>query len=249
MAAEKDYRPHRPYDAPLPIDDIRLVHSITDPATGETKEVIVDSMEFRPRAVRAADSDDKAYIRIPAGKTYPIFEDGVQTGETEVRDETQVLEGYRLRMVRYIPGLDVEINSVEKSRDEDAFEEPYNDDDTLLIQTEEETFVPPLTTTPMPASVIDELRNKYSRFRTRHEDEYLQARADQVREKEVAMEKRERMMRTPLTELSDRRAKVSREIEDERELGEDVLAKIGEAMVRSEMKRAEAWRQRREVVS
>jgi large subunit ribosomal protein L24 len=249
MAAEKDFRPHRPYDAPLSIDDIRLVHSVTDPSTGETKEVIVDSMEFRPRAVRAAESDDKAHIRIPAGKSYPIFEDGVQMGKTEVKDETQILDGYRLQMVRYIPGLNVEIKSVQKSHDEKAFEEPYHDDDTLLIQTEEETFVPPLTTTPMPASVIDELRNKYSRFRTRHDEEYLQAWAEKARRREVAMERRERTMRTPLTELRDRRVLVSREAEAERELSDDVLAKIGEAMARSEMKRRQAETLRKELAA
>ena len=45
--------------------------------------------------------------------------------------------------------------------------------DTPRITTELETWHPSLGMPPFPISVIDELRGKYSRFRTRHTDEYI----------------------------------------------------------------------------
>lgn len=48
------------------------------------------------------------------------------------------------------------------------------DGDTLRIDSEAETHYPRLTSPPMPASVLDELRNKYSKMRRRHEQGFLQ---------------------------------------------------------------------------
>lgn len=55
-------------------------------------------------------------------------------------------------------------------------DEPTNQDeasDTLRIDVEEKTFLPTLLRPPMPLSVIDELRNKYSKFRDRHDDDWV----------------------------------------------------------------------------
>lgn len=57
-------------------------------------------------------------------------------------------------------------------------EEPaYEDEesDTLRIKVEEQSFLPTLLRPPMPMGVIDELRNKYSVFRTRHDESYVAA--------------------------------------------------------------------------
>jgi len=99
--------------------------------------------------------------------------------------------------------------------------------DTLRISVEEETFRPYLLERPMPASVIDELRNKYSRFRTRHDWEY-----EQKKEAETARgEKRKELskaMRTPLQELRDVRAK--EKALNEKDLSNEQLARIGEVI-------------------
>jgi large subunit ribosomal protein L24 len=231
MAAEKDYRPIRPYDAPLKMDDVRLVHSVTDPKTGETREVIVDSMEARRRIVVGTEDNS---VRVQAGKSLPIYEDGKVVAYTEAKDHAYRLRGYKQETVRIIPGLETEIVKVvdERALEDEAYEEPYYDDDTLLITVEEETFVPPLTTTPMPGSVIDELRSKYSKLRTRHDDEYLEARAEKDIEKEVVMEKRERLMRTPQQELRERRDALIKEEVEKRELSGNALLKIGKAMAK-----------------
>jgi len=55
-------------------------------------------------------------------------------------------------------------------------EEPMYKDadvDTLRIQVEDKSFLPTLLRPPMPPSVIDELRNKFSKFRDRHDDDYV----------------------------------------------------------------------------
>jgi large subunit ribosomal protein L24 len=112
-------------------------------------------------------------------------------------------------------------------------EEPDHDDDTLRISVEEETFRPHLMFPPMPMSVIDELRGKYSKFRTRHDPEFVQ----KMEAREAREEKRKGLLktvRTPLQELADMRAK--QKAAAERQLTDEQLAKIGEVIVRERVK-------------
>ncbi|KAJ5309193.1 hypothetical protein PENANT_c014G00937 [Penicillium antarcticum] len=74
------------------------------------------------------------------------------------------------RHSRYVSGLNIEIPwPVEE-------EPPIADADmdTLRVEVETSTFVPTLREPPFPSTIIDELRNKYSKFRTRHDPEYVQ---------------------------------------------------------------------------
>src|SRR5262245_17635794 len=66
---------------------------------------------------------------------------------------------------RYISGLDIEIPWPESEIPE------YKDEaiDTLRYQVDEVTYLPSLLTLPFPRTLIDELKNKYSKFRTRHD--------------------------------------------------------------------------------
>ena len=130
---------------------------------------------------------------------------------------------------RLIPGTRTIIPWPEKAERE--YED--NEEDTLRITVEEQTFRPFLLHPPMPTSVIDELRGKYSVYRTRHDWDY-------VRKKELEEEKLEkrkqlgRTMRTPLQELAERREaeKVSRQ----KDLTEEQLAKIGEVIAQERQK-------------
>jgi large subunit ribosomal protein L24 len=109
-----------------------------------------------------------------------------------------------------------------------------HDEDTLRINVEEPTFRPFLMQRPMPETVIDELRNKYSRFRTRHTYQYL----DEKEAEDAKAEKRKELaktMRTPLQQLAESRAK--ERLENEKELSEEQLAKIG-AVIASEKAKA-----------
>ena len=77
----------------------------------------------------------------------------------------------------------------------------------------------------MPGSVIDELRNKYSIFRTRHDPEYI---ARKLKEDEEKEEKKKliRSMRTPVKEINRLEKKMSR-AKGKGKLTEEMLEKIG----------------------
>lgn len=97
---------------------------------------------------------------------------------------------------RVIPGLGVSIPWPKKT----AEEIKDNPVDTLRLEVETKTFMPTLLTPPMPPSVLDELRNKYSAFRTRHEPEYIAKKV--AEENEVWAKKRmaKEMKLTPTKE-------------------------------------------------
>lgn len=102
-----------------------------------------------------------------------------------------------------------------------------HDDDTLRITVEEITDRPVLLAAPMPRSVIDELRGKYSIFRTRHEPEYVAKKLAMDR----AVERKELLAKsvmTPMMELREKRREDK--ARQEKELTEEQLAKIGEVM-------------------
>jgi len=108
-----------------------------------------------------------------------------------------------------------------------APEETDHEDDTLRISVEEETFRPHLMFPPMPTSVIDELRSKYSKFRTRHDLAFVQ----KMEAIDAREEKRKGLikgMRTPLQELADMRAK--QKAATEKQLTDEQLAKIGQVI-------------------
>jgi large subunit ribosomal protein L24 len=106
-------------------------------------------------------------------------------------------------------------------------------DDTLRISVEEETFRPYLMNPPMPLSVIDELRSKYSKFRTRHDWEFVQ----KMEARDAREEKRKELIktvRTPLQELADMRAK--QKAAAEKTLTDEQMAKIGEVIFKERTK-------------
>ncbi|KAG8164259.1 hypothetical protein KVR01_006177 [Diaporthe batatas] len=136
---------------------------------------------------------------------------------------------------RVVPGLNVEIpwpkafEDAERQELEGTFDD--NACDTLRIDVEEKTFVPTLLRPPMPAEVIDELRNRYSKFRTRHEESYIAKK--EAEEAEKAARKRSiKTMSTPVQELNAK-IKAERKARGQPELSEDMLAKIGEVMARN----------------
>jgi len=125
---------------------------------------------------------------------------------------------------RMIPGLEQEVPW--PTTDPENYTD--NEADTLRITVDEVTDRPYLLQSPMPRSVVDELRNKYSRFRTRHDPEY-------VASKEALLAKEERkkllgkLVTTPTMELRERNR---RERAAAQGLTEEQLATIGEVMAR-----------------
>ncbi|KXT06792.1 hypothetical protein AC578_7203 [Pseudocercospora eumusae] len=111
------------------------------------------------------------------------------------------------------------------------------DDDTVRFSVEERTFLPSLIRAPMPLSVIDELRGKYSKFRTRHEYEYVQKKEAED-SKEEARKGLIKTMRTPLQELAELRERKKKEEEEGRELTDEQLARIGEVIAMERTRKA-----------
>ncbi|RAL09488.1 mitochondrial 54S ribosomal protein uL24m [Aspergillus homomorphus CBS 101889] len=74
------------------------------------------------------------------------------------------------RHTRYIAGEDIEIPWPKPEPPAPKDEEW----DTLRMEVETPTWLPSLRYAPFPASVIDELRNPYSKYRTRHEPEWVE---------------------------------------------------------------------------
>ncbi|KAG5997374.1 hypothetical protein E4U52_004365 [Claviceps spartinae] len=105
--------------------------------------------------------------------------------------------------------------------------------DTIRSEVEQRTFYHPLLTPPMPEVVIDELRNKYSRFRTRHDPWYIAKKSRFEAFSKNNQKERLREMRTPREELNEklRELKASK---GEPVLSEDMLEKIGQLMAKKE---------------
>jgi large subunit ribosomal protein L24 len=123
---------------------------------------------------------------------------------------------------RIIPGLNVTI-PWPKTSPQEFTEHPA---DTLRLEVETKTFMPTLLTPPMPGSVIDELRNKYSIFRTRHDPEYIAKKeAEDLEEQEKKRLSREMRM-TPLKEIH-RRERATNRAKNNNKLTPEMKIKIG----------------------
>ncbi|KAI0113764.1 hypothetical protein GGR51DRAFT_546952 [Nemania sp. FL0031] len=177
------------FELPIPISAVRLVHPITDPATGTTRDVIINQL--------------------------------VHSGLV-----TDRVTGKR-RWQRVVPGLNISIPWPVKEEPDT----PVHKADTLRIDVEEKTFVPTLLRPPMPEAIIDELRGKYSRFRTRHEPEYI-ARLEAQEQAKKDRAKLMESMRTPLQEFH-RAERENKKRKGKPRLTLEMLEKIGEVMARN----------------
>ncbi|KFX93125.1 hypothetical protein O988_06975 [Pseudogymnoascus sp. VKM F-3808] len=131
-----------------------------------------------------------------------------------------------VRFTRMIAGLNTVIpwpkTAPKEHTDHDA--------DTLRIDVETRTFLPTLLKPPMPESVIDELRNRFSIFRTRHEDAYIEKKAAEIEAKEER-KKSIKLMRTPLNEVN-KRERTKRKALGKGELTPEMLESIGAVIAR-----------------
>ena len=135
---------------------------------------------------------------------------------------------------RLVPGLNVRIPWPKQKPRE------YEDHavDTLRIDVEERTFVPTLLRPPLPELALDELRNKYSKFRTRHTPEYVAE--VEAREAEKQALKKGTVADQMLLPVQEYNRKM-RELRRERgkpELSEEMLDKIGEVILRNKLVRS-----------
>ena len=131
---------------------------------------------------------------------------------------------------RFIAGLEPKTLIPYPETEPEVFED--NDCDTLRIEVEEATWIPTLLKPPMPPSIIDELRNRYSKFRDRHDDGFI---AKKIQEdKQIERKQRSSKMMTPLKELH-RRERMEKKARGKPQLSEEMLARIGEVMAKRQI--------------
>ncbi|CAM1509459.1 Fc.00g031980.m01.CDS01 [Cosmosporella sp. VM-42] len=122
---------------------------------------------------------------------------------------------------RLVPGLNVVIPWPEVQ----APELQTTVSDTIREQVEDRTFYYNLLSPPMPEQVLDELRNKYSKFRTRHEAWYVRKKEAEEAAKK-AQQELALSMQTPLQEFHAHR-KAEKLARGEPELSPEMLEKLG----------------------
>ena len=234
---DKDPRPIRSVRLNVKLRHLRLVHPVTDPATGKTKDVVFESMDLRPRLIECdvVDEDECAFI---ASGTTPLVRVGEDRNGNEITKRIRKslthyrLPGYKWKTFRYVPGTNQEIRSFEA--DEEEPDRPYNPGDTLAVEVEWQSFEPSLHTPPMPSSVIDELRNKYSRLRKRHPEEHWQAVRQKAELETKAEIKKELRMVTPLDEIKVKLKRVERRSKSKMKPNNDqLMVALGQAMAKN----------------
>ncbi|KAJ2905240.1 uncharacterized protein MKZ38_005942 [Zalerion maritima] len=111
-------------------------------------------------------------------------------------------------------------------------EKPTHKDDTVRIDLERTTFVPTLLRPPMPPTVINEMRNYYSRYRTRHEDEWVAKKEKADEDHKARSRHQELSMRTPLQSMHLLK-RLKRKLVGPPRLSEDVLERIGQVIAKN----------------
>ncbi|EKG21297.1 KOW domain-containing protein [Macrophomina phaseolina MS6] len=212
---------------------------------GEVSEFDDESQTVRVKGLNVADLHVPEYMRENEGDASPIrtvelkvpisdvrlvwtLRDS-RTGQRRdvilnevVRKKTGVDKNGNDLYTRFVPGTNITLPYPK-------YETPPKEDqasDTLRILSEEQTFIPTLLRPPMPPSVLDELRNKYSYFRDRHDPEWVEKKLSEdeaERQKELWAKK----MITPLKELHARQRAENR-AKGRQPLPNEALAKIGE---------------------
>ena len=134
---------------------------------------------------------------------------------------------YGQKWDRLAPGLNVVIPWPEVKAPK--FE--THDRDTPRDQVEDRTFYYNLISAPMPPPVLDELRNKFSRFRTRHEGWYVA----KMEHKEMLKKRRSetvKSMMMPMDELYEENQK-TKATKPEPQLSADMLEKLGQIIAKT----------------
>ncbi|MCJ1389354.1 hypothetical protein MMC18_002210 [Xylographa bjoerkii] len=220
---------------------------------GKVREVRKDAQECTVRGLNRADVSIPDYLLLNEADKTPVRPYEVPIPLSAVRlvaplphPETGALRDVVIKELRlekpgfaqlsgedpptrFIAGVKPAIQIPYPERAPEEFED--HDIDTFRIEVEERTFVPTLVRPPMPTGIIDELRNKYSKFRDRHDDAFI---AKKMEEDRIAEERKRsiRKMDTPLKELH-RKERAERKARGKPVLSQKTLAQIGELMAKN----------------
>ncbi|KAF4548033.1 Hypothetical protein D9617_32g091530 [Elsinoe fawcettii] len=186
-----------------------------------------DQQEYTPAVVgeRALHLDDVKLVTKLKDESGLLRD--VVVEELEIRKPKR--KDADVRGERWIAGLNVKLSWPDKNKDPEEFED--TDADTFRITVDEPTFTPTLQRPPMPPAVIDELRGKYSKFRTRHDPEYIAQKEAEL----SAMHQRQQVLKgfgmSPMEKASAQYRATKEEVKP---LSDEQLASIGEVIARSQ---------------
>lgn len=145
----------------------------------------------------------------------------------------------RVTWSRMVSGLQIEIpwSQVAEKAEIEEWEKVLEDHpcDTPRSDVVERTYLPTLIRPPMPHSVIDELRNRYSKFRTRHSPAYLIKMEAREAKSETRKLAARQLMSTPLQEVKAKFRQMRKQ-RGQPVLTDSMLARIGEIMVKNSHK-------------
>ncbi|KAI9891872.1 MAG: hypothetical protein M1814_002257 [Vezdaea aestivalis] len=141
---------------------------------------------------------------------------------TEINEEGKPEKKYD----RFVTGENLILPWPEKSLPEKV----THDIDTSRLDSESKTWVPTLKSPPAPPSVLDELRNRYSKFRARHEDWYVEQKESEERAK-TGLNDGSSML-TPLQEIKSKVAK-EKAAQGPPSITFDMWVVIGKAMAKN----------------
>lgn len=199
----------------MPLSSVRLVRKLRDPNTGIVADKIVSRLIPLPGEKRA-----EIRAELKAGS--------IDKEELKRRMRARTIPGSKEVYGDWLE-IPVPESSGEKENTDKAIE---HNDNTLRYEVEADTWEPSLTNPPIPAGAIDELRNKYSRFRTRHEHFYqlaLERRASRKAEYKAWLKSGGGMLTLPAQEARRLEREKLKE-KGQPTLEREVLERIGEVM-------------------
>lgn len=126
--------------------------------------------------------------------------------------------------------LEVKLTTEKEARDAEKEDFEVLPSNTTKEDVEARTWHPSLNQLPMPPTLIDELRNKYSASRTRHDDEYLEKLIAIDERKALKVKTGKLMLRTPEKEFAIEQRSAARQVAKQRTISAESMALLASSM-------------------
>ena len=198
LFSEPSYDPEHLVLLPIPFSHMRMVRTVLNDA-GEKEDVILGHLT--PQDLIAMGQKEKAYeiersrfespgrtaAKVAKAKaaeqrtTKAFIPDESETEDTKLaREQTKMgqTQGATNKEPGRLTKLYNRLTGKKPPEEKDKYEDFVKDDpttpsDTLRLDIDTPSWTPTLLRAPLPGTIIDELRGKYSKFRTRHDPDFV----------------------------------------------------------------------------
>lgn len=245
LVTDPDKTPTRTIEFPIPLSSVRLVRPIHDPITGQTKDTIIASLAPIPNCptnslagileIRKARALAKQQNKLAEQLSNTEIEN--EDDDDNILDETlstHTPKNKNKRMAIHVRRFITNTSTlIPRPRQPKRPEQQTYPSDTPTETVEARTWIPTLRVEPQPGTLIDELRNKYSKFRDRHDPEYVKHHEQKAAREERRAERKRGVMRSPMEEFRVLRERERRVEGKERQVIEpssELLEGIGRLM-------------------